>query len=83
MVGFFKLGTICFGLITVSSICLAFIFSWLALSKKISPEARDGLTDAMFRCAFASYYMFIATVVWGVLWCIFEVLTVAGWWPIV
>lgn len=83
MVGFFKLATICFAIVSLSSICLALIFSWLSLSKKASQEAREGCVDAMFRCAFASYYTFFITLMCGTLWCVFEVLTVAGLWPIV
>ena len=83
MVGFCKLATICFGLVSLSSICLALIFSWLSLSKKASTEYRDGCVDAMFRCTFAAYYTFFITIACGALWCIFDVLTIAGWWPIV
>ena len=83
MVGFFKLTTICFALVAVASLCLALGFSWLSTKPKASQEYRDACSDSMFRCIVATYYTFIATLIAGVLWCVFEVLTIAGWWPIV
>lgn len=83
MLELLRIATICLGLVCLASGCLALICGRIALDEKKSSESRDGWIDAMLRSALAAYCTFLATMVFGMLFCILDLFTTVGWWPIV
>ena len=78
MIGFLKLCTICFAIVTLTSFAGAVVFNWLSLSKKANQEYRERCEDAVFRCAFACQYALCVAAAFAVAWLGCECLKVFG-----
>ena len=68
MIGFFKLGALCFSLVTVTSFLAGVFFAFLSTSKKATLEYRERCEDAVFRCLFAAEYSLACAAFFLVLW---------------
>ena len=68
MTGFFKLGALCFSIVTVTSFMAGVFFAFLSTSKKATLEYRERCEDAVFRCLFAAEYSLVVAAAFLVLW---------------
>ena len=68
MIGFLKLGAICFSFVTLTSFLAGVFFAFLSSSKKATLEYRERCEDAVFRCLFAAEYSLAIAASFLVLW---------------